>query len=179
MLGAQPVDEPRAAAGDRPSYAATRFVQVVSPPKSGTMSARSTEPAGGLTAGVTSVCHSFVYEYRRRSFLAASLVDAVLLREPLGRHRVDLGMAVRRGVVVRMRVRELAELPGERDLLRVADRLVAEEHDLPPGERVRDGGVVLSRQRRAQVDAADLRAGVPGQRSHRDRGRREAGTVVR
>lgn len=95
-------------------------------------------------------------------------LDAVLGREALGRDRVDLGIAVRRVVVVGVGVGEVAELAGEGDLRGVVEVLVPEEHDLPAVEGFAHQGLVLDGQRSGEVEALDQRTGVT--REGTDRG---------
>jgi hypothetical protein len=58
-------------------------------------------------------------------------IDPVLLCETLGVDGVDLRKSVRRRVVMRVGVGEIAELSSEGDLALVVERLITEEHDLP------------------------------------------------
>lgn len=65
--------------------------------------------------------------------------------------------------------RRLAELRGERDVLLVREELFAEENHAPFQQCVADRGDLRRGQRLGQVDAANLRADVGGQRNHVDR----------
>jgi hypothetical protein len=71
--------------------------------------------------------------------------------------------------------RRLAELPCHRHVLRVIEVLVAEKHDLPFEEGVAHLLHLLRRQRLLQIDAADFRTDVQGQRDDLDASRRLLG----
>ncbi len=80
----------------------------------------------------------------------------------------DLRKAGRRLVLIGMGGCELTELRREGDLLGVADRLAAEEDDLPAQEGRADLSDGLVVEVPAQVDAVDLSPGVAGERSDVD-----------
>ncbi len=80
----------------------------------------------------------------------------------------DLREAGRRLVLIGMGGCELTELRREGDLLGVADRLAAEEDDLPAQEGRADLSDGLVVEILAQVDAVDLSPGVTGERSDVD-----------
>jgi hypothetical protein len=100
--------------------------------------------------------------------------DVLVLRvaggEPGDVDRVDLGVAVGRGVVVGMRVGQLAEVAAEPDLAAVVEVLVAEEQHPVAQERRPDrghGGLV---ERLGDVEPGDLGADVAGDRADVERG---------
>ncbi len=71
--------------------------------------------------------------------------------------------------------RRLAELPRHRDLLRMIEMLVAEEDDLPFQESVAHLLHLRRRQRLGQIDTADFRTDMQGQRYDFDALRRLPG----
>lgn len=102
--------------------------------------------------------------------LAGLLLEvlAVALLVPPRVDREDLRVPVRRGVVVRMGVGQLAELTAERDLGRVVQLLVAEENHLVLVQGVLQ---VLDRvfvERLGNVDIRDIRTDVTCDRTHGD-----------
>ena len=62
----------------------------------------------------------------------------------------------------------LAELAGHRDVLRMIEILVAEEHDFPFQESVTDLLQLFRRQGLAEIDAANFRPDVQRQRDDLD-----------
>ncbi len=65
--------------------------------------------------------------------------------------------------------RRLAELRGERDMLLVREELFTEEDDAPFQQRGADRRDLRRGQRLREIDAADFRADMGGQRDHVDR----------
>ena len=99
--------------------------------------------------------------------LLLSVSGAISVVIGRGRNGMDLRETRWSGVTfVRMTGSHLAELRTERDLRRVIERLVAEEHDLPLVQRGADCAHLVGRQRRRQVHSADQRSGPAGQRCH-------------